>query len=177
MTEPKMTAGSARLYRNNELLRQWPAVAYSATEVPPGEATYRLESQEEVKGAQLSTKLDSAWTFRSGHVGSVTGLPFMAVHFKPRLDARNRARAGVSVIPVSVQRQPGAPVGKVTGLNVDESIDDGKTWQRVKLARVGDKWLAHVTNRSGTAVSLRAVAKDAEGDKAEQRIIRAYRVN
>jgi hypothetical protein len=50
----------------------------------------------------------------------------MAVHFTPALDDPNHARAGAGyTIPITVQRQPGAPTVKVETLTVDISTDDG----------------------------------------------------
>lgn len=177
MNEPKLPAGSARLYRDGELLREWPLAAYVAMDVPPGEASYRLESRLAVKGTEVSTKIDAAWTFRSAHVDGVASLPFMAVHFMPRLDERNRARAGELVIPISVQRQPGAPAVRVRTLTVDVSTDDGQTWRSAKVQRTRDGWSVRVTNPPAAAVSLRAVARDADGNQVEQTILRGYLVN
>ena len=178
LNEPKLPAGSARLYRNGELVEDWPRVAYIRTEVPAADASYRLESEVEVDGTEVSTKISSAWTFRSGHVDGVAALPFMAVHLTPALDDRNHARAGAGyTIPITVQRQPGAPTVKVETLTVDISTDDGVTWRSTKVEQADDGWRTKVTNPAGGAVSLRATATDAEGNKVEQTIIRGYLVN
>jgi subtilisin family serine protease len=178
LNNPKLPAGSARLYRNGELVEDWPYAAFVRAEVPADEASYRLESEVQVSGTEVSTKIDTAWTFRSGHVDGVAALPFMAVQFTPALDDRNRARAGAGyTIPISVQRQPGAPDVKVKTLTVDISTDDGKTWRSSKVERAGSGWRTKVTNPAGGAVSLRATATDADGNKVEQTIIRGYLVN
>jgi subtilisin family serine protease len=178
MNEPKLPAGSARLYRNGELVEDWPRVAYIRTEVPAADASYRLESEVEVDGTAVSTKISTAWTFRSGHVDGVAALPFMAVHFTPALDDRNHARAGAGyTIPITVQRQPGAPTVKVETLTVDISTDDGVTWRSTKVEQADDGWRTEVTNPAAGAVSLRATATDAEGNKVEQTIIRGYLVS
>ena len=176
--EPGSSAGPAKLYRDGELLADWRHAEYVEVPVPAEAASYRLESQVAVAGVEVSTKISNAWTFRSGHVDGVAALPFMAVHFTPVLDDRNHARAGAGfTIPISVQRQPGAPAVKVKSLTVDSSTDDGTTWRSARVERVGDGWRTKVTNPAGGAVSLRATATDADGNKVEQTIIRGYLVN
>lgn len=100
----------------------------------------------------------------------------MAVHFQPTLDDHNRARAGRFVLPITVQRQPGAPAAEVKALQVETSTDDGKSWQAAKVVRRGDGWQTTVTNPSGGAVSLRAKASDSNGNEVTQTFIRGYRV-
>ncbi|ADB31062.1 peptidase S8 and S53 subtilisin kexin sedolisin [Kribbella flavida DSM 17836] len=177
MNHPKLPAGSAKLYRDGELVQDWPYAAFVAADVPPGEASYRLETRVAVEGTEVSPTIDTAWTFRSGHVEGVAALPFMAVHFRPQLDNFNRARAGSGfTIPISVQRQPGAPAVPVKALTVEASTDDGTTWRPVKVERAGAGWRTKVTNEPGAAVSLRASATDADGNKVEQTVLRGYRV-
>jgi subtilisin family serine protease len=177
MNNPKLPAGSAKLYRDGELVRDWPYAAFASADVPPGEASYRLETRVEMAGTEVSPTIDTAWTFRSGHVEGVAALPFMAVHFTPQLDNFNRARAGSGfTIPISVQRQPGASAVPVKVLTVDVSTDDGKTWHPAKVERAGAGWRTKVTNEPGAAVSLRASATDADGNKVEQTVLRGYRV-
>ncbi|MGC4938781.1 S8 family serine peptidase [Kribbella sp. DT2] len=177
MNNPKLPVGSARLYRDGELIEDLPSASAYRVDVPPGAASYRLETAVEAPWSQRSTRLDTAWTFRSAHVDGEAPLPFLAVHYTPELDDHNRARAGSAfAVPISVQRQPGAPAVRVKRLAVDVSTDDGKTWRAAKVERTGDRWRAVVTNPKGAAVSLRAVAEDAEGNKVEQSALRAYQV-
>jgi hypothetical protein len=176
MNEPKLPAGSAKLYRNGELIQDLPRTAYFAAEVPADEATYRLDSRVETPGTDLSPILESSWTFRSGHVEGTGSLPLMAVHFQPALDDHNRARAGRFVLPITVQRQPGAPASPVKALQVEVSTDEGKTWRAAKVVRRGDGWQTTVTNPPGGAVSLRAKASDANGNGVTQTFIRGYLV-
>jgi hypothetical protein len=66
---------------------------------------------------------------------------------------------------------------KVKTLTVEVSTDDGRTWRNSPLVPSIDGWKATATNPAGGAVSLRATAIDAEGNKVEQTIIRSYLVN
>ncbi|QNE18951.1 S8 family serine peptidase [Kribbella qitaiheensis] len=175
VNEPKLPSGSAKLYRDGELVVDWPRAAYVAADVPPAGASYRLETRVETPWSQRSTTVETAWTFRSAHVDGSAALPFMAVNFTPPLDDHNQAQAGSRfVVPVSVQRQPGAPAVRVKNLTVDVSTDDGKTWRAATVHQVGDGWRAEVDNPRGAAVSLRSVAEDVEGNKVEQTVLRGY---
>ncbi|GAB2589186.1 S8 family peptidase [Kribbella endophytica] len=177
MNNAKLPMGSAKLYRDGELVGDWPNAPYLSVDVPPSAASYRLETRVEAPWSQRSTRIDTAWTFRSAQVDGEAALPFMAVHFTPELDDHNRARAGSGfAVPISVQRQPGAPAVRVKRLTVEVSIDDGKTWRPAKVDRVREGWRAEVTNPKGAAMSLRAVAEDVDGNKVEQTVLRGYLV-
>ncbi|MFG1890018.1 S8 family serine peptidase [Micromonospora sp. NPDC049051] len=168
------------LYRNGALVGQTPEPAYGRFEVPPGAADYRLETSSKRSFTDLATEVSATWTFRSRHV---TGddpavLPASAIRFAPRLDRDNTAPAGRSfVIPVTVQRQPGAPPARVAALTVDVSYDGGKTWQQARVRPDGQGWAATVRHPSGAGhVSLRATARDTAGNTVTQRVIQAYRL-
>ncbi|GLH99985.1 S8 family peptidase [Phytohabitans aurantiacus] len=146
--------------------------------VPAERATYRLEAAAKRSVSPLSTEVSATWTFSSARPtdGSVSRTPLMAVRFAPKLDDLNRAPAGRRfAIPVHVQWNTGSEHGKLTGLTVDASYDDGKTWQRVRLAGSGVDRLALLDHPTGSGhVSLKASAVDSNGNAVEQTILRAY---
>ncbi|MGX7673931.1 S8 family serine peptidase [Plantactinospora sp. DSM 117369] len=165
-----------RLYRNGALVGENDTFDYSQFEVPAGRADYRLELNLTQAVGDLTTQVTAEWTFRSGHVDGDTParLPVSAVRFAPTLAAGNSAPAGRSFdIPVTVQRQPGAPHADVRRLTVDASYDDGRTWQRATI-RNGIATLIHPT-RPGY-VSLRASTTDSAGNTTIQTLVRAYRI-
>ncbi|MGC4762179.1 S8 family serine peptidase [Micromonospora sp. DT46] len=168
------------LYRNGTLVGENEEPAYGGFDVPPGAADYRLETSSKRSFTDLSTEVSATWTFRSRHVAGddPAVLPASAIRFTPRLDRDNAAPAGRSfVIPVTVQRQPGAPSARVAALTVDVSYDGGKTWQRARIRGGGDGWTATVRHPAGTGhVSLRATARDTAGNTVTQRVIQAYRL-
>ncbi|MCX4389615.1 S8 family serine peptidase [Micromonospora peucetia] len=168
------------LYRNGVLVGEEPAPGYGEFDVPPGAADYRLETSSKRSFTDLSTEVSATWTFRSGHVAGdePAALPASAIRFAPRLDRDNAAPAGRSfVIPVTVQRQPGAPSARVAALTVDVSYDGGKTWQQARVRPGGQGWAATVQHPAGTGhVSLRATARDTAGNTVTQRVIQAYRL-
>jgi hypothetical protein len=62
--------------------------------------------------------------------------------------------------------------------DLDLDLDDeGATWQRVPLARAGDRWRAKLFPATAGSVSLRAEASDVAGNSVRQTILRAYRLS
>lgn len=170
-----------RLWRNGKLVGESEYAGYGEFAVPPGRADYRLVTSSKRSFTDLSTEVESAWTFRSRHVAGETParLPLSAVRFAPPLRVDNSAPAGQSfVVPVRVQRQPGAPAARVEKLAVDVSYDGGKTWSKAKLVRTStDGWSALLRHPAGPGhVSLRATARDTAGNTVTQRVIQAYRL-
>ncbi|TBL31040.1 peptidase S8 [Verrucosispora sp. SN26_14.1] len=168
------------LYRNGKLVGESPDNGWGDFEVPAGTATYRMETSVKRSFTDLSTEVAAAWTFRSRHVrgDDPVALPASAIRFTPRLDGAHTAPAGRSfVIPVQVQRQPGAPSARTTSVTVEVSYDGGRTWQRARVKKAGSGWKATVQHPKGTGhVSLRAAARDSGGNTVTQRIIQAYRL-
>ncbi|MEV2238527.1 S8 family serine peptidase [Micromonospora sp. NPDC049891] len=173
-------ASRTALYRNGKLVSETTDAGWGQFEVPAGLARYRLETSAKRSVSDLSTEIATTWTFRSRHArgDDPVRLPASAIRFAPRLDERNAAPAGRAfVIPVAVQRQPGAPAAKTAALTVEASYDGGKRWQRAKLRKAGKGWEATVQHPRGAGhVSLRATARDADGNTVTQRIIQAYRL-
>ncbi|MBF9129523.1 S8 family serine peptidase [Plantactinospora sp. S1510] len=150
-------------------------------EVPAAAADYRLE----VTGTRghpvaLSTRVEAAWTFRSGHVAgeNLVRLPLSGIRFSPALDQLNTAPAGQSfLIPVSVRPQPGTTGGGVRSVGVDVSYDDGATWQKATVVAVNGVGTVHVKHpKKSGFVSLRATATDRSGNTVRQTVIRAYEI-
>ncbi|MGC4827881.1 S8 family serine peptidase [Micromonospora arida] len=169
------------LWRNGKLVGESEYAGSGEFAVPPGAADYRLVTSAKRSFTDLSTEVESTWTFRSRHVAGETParLPLSTVRFAPPLRVDNSAPAGQGfVVPVRVQRQPGAPATRVKKLAVDVSYDGGKTWGKAKLVRTSaDGWSALLRHPAGAGhVSLRATARDTAGNTVTQRIIQAYRL-
>jgi hypothetical protein len=94
-------------------------------------------------------------------------LPLLAVDYQAApLGGRNGAVAGRPVtIDLRVARQEGAPASEVVATQLWSSTDDGATWRKVGLKRIGAGHYRGVLQgsslRSGTFVSLRTWARDA----------------
>ncbi|MFF0151396.1 S8 family serine peptidase [Micromonospora sp. NPDC005203] len=170
-----------KLWRNGTLVDENEYAGYGEFTVPPGGADYRLVASSKRSFTDLSTEVESSWTFRSRHVTGDTParLPLSVVRLAPPLRVDNSAPAGRDfVVPVRVQRQPGAPAARVEKIAVDVSYDGGKTWGKARLVRTSaNGWSATLRHPAGTGhVSLRATARDTAGNTVTQKIIQAYRL-
>ena len=169
------------LLRDGQKVGETDAAGFGRFDVPAGEATYRLEVTAERGSAfSSSTKIATAWTFRSGHAGDTpVPLPVAALRFTPRLDDQQSAPGGRPfAVPLAVQWHPDATHGRLRQLTVEVSFDDGATWRRAPVVpRHGGGYAVLLTHpRAGGYVSLRASASDSAGNTVEQTIIKAYRV-
>ncbi|MFK4088427.1 S8 family serine peptidase [Kribbella sp. NPDC020789] len=176
LTDPRLPFGSMRLTRNGEVIYDQQRAPFVKVDVPAEPADYVLHSRATIPDAAVSTVVDTTWSFRSGHVDGTAGLPLMVARFTPRLDNHNAARPGRFVVPVTVQRQPGADPAEVRSLVVEYSADAGKSWTPAPVTRSSSGWLAHVRNPGSGSVSLRSTAVDSQGGKVEQVIENAYLV-
>lgn len=167
------------LYRNGVQVADSPDAGYVLYQAPSSPAEIRVETEATQRRYETSTEIRASWRFRTQSVPGPDGLllPVMAVRFQPELGDDNAAPGGRTYpIPITVERQPGAPPARLASLAVEVSYDDGKTWQRVIPRRNGNDWLALVRNPDRGFVSLRAVAVDTDGNSIDQTIIRAYRI-
>ena len=171
-----IATGSIVLRRGGEELARLDNLSGELT-VPPEAADYELAMTAERGGpATLSTQVDVAWTFRSGHVAGAdpVRLPLSTVRFSPVVDSGNTAPVGESVtIPVSVTAQPGSSAGANRELRVEVSFDDGATWTQATMT--DDRAVVQHPAEAGY-VSLRAHATDTAGNTVRQTVIRAYRI-
>ncbi|WP_109509131.1 S8 family peptidase [Nocardioides speluncae] len=189
------TAGArARYFRDGQ---QVPNLAAMPV---PGPATYRVEYDEpraSDSGSVLAPMVTTAWTFKSSAPtgdpletceipfpdAEVCGaLPVLLVGYDLPLDLRNRAKADDDFeFVVRVGRQPGlADAARVAGATVEVSYDDGVTWDAAAdpdLDRHGNMRVEvehpDLEDTNGF-VSLRVKAWDADGNRTEQTITRAY---
>jgi subtilisin family serine protease len=175
------SARTALYQEDGTLVATSPVAGHLDAPVPAGTAGYRLAVEADRSGsAEVSTRVDAVWTFRSGHVDGwrPAALPLLAVRFAPRLDQDNAAPAGRAYrLPISVQQQPGSDPRSVMELHIDVSYDDGAHWATAGVTRAVDGWVATLDHpAAGGFVSLRAHAEDSEGGTVDQTIIRAYRL-
>jgi subtilisin family serine protease len=166
----------------------------------PGAATYTLKTvyQDGWAGQKTAKTVTTDWTFRSAHVGTATvadpyqctpaafGVkdpcgwqPLLQLGYHLDLSLTDSAPAGRPYrFAVSAwQPQVGGP--KVTGLRMSVSYDDGGSWTPAavfpQLDGTYQVLLFHPPLAATTgAVSLKAEAWDAAGDRVVQRVDRAY---
>ncbi|ROT31669.1 peptidase S8 [Micromonospora sp. HM5-17] len=173
-------SASLTLYRNGVKIGEFDDLE-GDFEVPAEAADYRIEATA-TRGApfSLSTRVEAAWTFRSGHVPGETPhrLPLSTVRFSPPLDQTNTAPAGRWFsIPFSVLSQPGSDAAGIRSVAVDVSYDDGRTWHRARVVASGGtgQVLLRHPEQAGF-VSLRATATDRSGNTVRQTVLRAYAI-
>ncbi|GII78745.1 serine protease [Sphaerisporangium rufum] len=144
-------------------------------ETPEGTGTYTVavSARRNVPYANLATAVESSWTFRSAPAPEFALVEVPSVKLAPHgLSELNRARPG-SVTPLQAR----AEGGKLTGLRLEASTDDGTTWRPLPVVRTGGAWLTVITNpRTAGYVSLRATATGPDGTAVKHTITRAYAV-
>ncbi|WP_332306766.1 S8 family serine peptidase [Saccharomonospora xinjiangensis] len=171
--------GSTKLYRDGELFDEFDLAGAGLFFVPETASEYRLVTEADAAGVTpLSRKVSAEWTFRSQHAENTTQLPLLAVRFTPDLGDDHAAKRGEALrIPVSVQRNGEAGEPKLSALRIQVSFDGGASWKSVRHRTVEGERVITVTAPKGAKdVSLRAVAKDVDGNALKQTIIGAYPV-
>lgn len=121
-----------------------------------------------IAGRRWQRRFDDAQTPEPG--------PARLVDYDLNLDLRNQPSGEPAVFTVA--RMAGSGEAEVTGLRFWTSVDDGETWQDVRVRPLGGgRFGAPLpVPVKGQAVSLRVTAKDAGGSGVDQRVIRAHRV-
>jgi subtilisin family serine protease len=166
-----------KLYRDGRQVAESAEAGAVFYPAPAAAARYRVDTELTQRAFDTSTKVTASWWFRSGPVTGTAAVPLgaLAVRFSPTLDAANRAPGGIAyLIPIAVDRHPGAAPAEVTSLTVDVSYDDGRTWRKTRVQRTEHGWVAAVRHPDRGFVSLRTEAVDTTGGGVRQTIIRAY---
>ncbi|MEU1725108.1 S8 family serine peptidase [Nonomuraea sp. NPDC005692] len=147
--------------------------------LPQADAAYTLTASSRRPEANLSTAVDAVWTFHSARTAKPEPLPLMAVRYAPQgLDDANRARPGSrTILPIQVERAPGAARAAVSSIRLEASADDGRTWRPVHVRASRSGWTARLDNPATAGyVSLRATVTDKAGNGVTQTVTRAYAV-
>jgi subtilisin family serine protease len=154
-----------------------------AWDVPAGTADYELRQtvRRNRPGWGLSTTVETSWTFRSGHVAGPAALPLLEVGYAVPLDENNAMPAarptgfGLTVTP-----QAGAGPATIATVQCEVSYDDGGSWQRLAVHRVGSGWRVdppaggHPGGHPGGYASLRVTATGPGGASVRQTVVRAF---
>jgi subtilisin family serine protease len=182
--EPPLIMQALRLYRNGRLLASSTTEPFLQTAVPPARARYRLE--RDFDGDPVLAMADRSrtrWWFDSAAPAGEFGvLPLLEVDYDAApLGGRDGAVAGRPVtVDLNVHRSEGAAEREVAATILWFSTDDGGSWTRVRLRRLGPGRYRGVLPGgrlvSGSFVSLRAWARDAGSSRIHQTLLRAFPV-
>jgi hypothetical protein len=146
--------------------------------LPAATGTYRLvHNQDSADGLPISTRVTTAWTFRSTGPpdDNAVAVPLFALDYALPLDDANHQSGATATF--NVRQSHSVPAQRVTAFTVWTSIDDGVSWTAAPIRRKGtDSFTARLpTPSAGQAVSLRVAATGNDGSAIDQTIIRAYR--
>jgi subtilisin family serine protease len=173
-------AGSVELSRDGVLIDRVfnPGQAYITVPSTPG--TYTLHTEvfrEEAPYWNLSPRVSTQWTFRSGRTNSPQALPLLDVDWRLPVDVANSVPARQNVdAEMMVNRQPGSPPAKVTSVTVKVSYDGANTWRSASVQKSGANWRVRIPGGGtpGGYADLRVTVSAADGSCVEETIIRAY---
>lgn len=163
----------------------WPRV--SITNLDPASRTYRFEADiaREAPWWPTSTATSTAWTITSQASATRQVLPFLMVDYDTGLDLTNTAAhprdEHRGVLDLEVRHQAGSAAAAVAGARVWISHDDGVTWQSRPVRSLGEgRFQANLPSsdaEDGTGfASVRVEAWDADGNRIEQEVTRAWRL-
>ncbi|MFD7502358.1 S8 family serine peptidase [Streptomyces sp. NPDC059850] len=149
--------------------------------VPAAKADYRLtiDARRTAEWSAYSTRTLTEWDFTSAHTTGPTALPLLSLDYDLGVDLLGRAKAGKRfTFDLTPRHQEGATAAKTRSLKAWVTYDDGATWKAVKLQRDGAAYEATVNHpRLGATngfTGLRVQATDADGNRIDQTVIRAY---
>ncbi|MGA5065153.1 S8 family serine peptidase [Streptomyces exfoliatus] len=171
---PVNVSATTKLYRDGVEVgaNDDPLTGWKPFTVDAADAAYRLETSVERPAglAAVSTRIDAAFTFRSGQVAATTALPVSTVRFAAPVDLASRVPAGRQVrVPVTVQGS--AAGGNLKSLAVSVSYDDGKTW---RPAQVRNGVISVTSPAKDSGISFSAVVTDKQGNTSTLKIHNAW---
>jgi hypothetical protein len=171
--------GSTVLLKDGKQIGRSDVPGIGTFDLPRGPGRFQLiaDADRPASAGQypaLSTKTRAEWTFRAGNRGNGReALPLLDIRFGLPLDDHNSAAAGQELTgDVTAVHQPGARTSPAPVQSVEVSFDEGKTWQRATVT--GNQVKIPVGGTAGGYVSLRATARDADGNTVTETVTRAY---
>ncbi|TWP49287.1 S8 family serine peptidase [Lentzea tibetensis] len=153
--DPEVDRGSLTLSRDGQVFgtSRMPSFGYFEN-VPPGPLKLEMTASRTQPWWGLSTRIDSAWTFRTTPLAVKYGVPDNTMD-------RHRTFTVSFTRPAKTVR-------------VWSSVDDGRTWTALQVHKAGANWLVLPSGARGAHVSLRVAATAPNGDTVDQTVVRAY---
>ncbi|WP_432043575.1 S8 family peptidase [Streptomyces cadmiisoli] len=178
---------STSVYQGDTLLEQAPTYWATVRGLKPERLPYRIVSEQSrgTWASPYSTSTRTVWDFTSGAgaPNDMEPLPLVQLDYDVDTDFSGKAHRGaeLTVKPAMPGQWPTAyadlPPVAFQGVTLQLSYDDGATWHRTSLKRTSDGrgWRAELNAPKGAKfVTLKAGARDAEGNAVEQTITRAF---
>ncbi|GLZ78542.1 serine protease [Actinorhabdospora filicis] len=139
-----------------------------------GTISIACEGRRKVGWSELGTRASAEWSFALRPGADVPTVS--AVRFDASGVSDGYARRSLpQLVVLEVREQAGAAPTAVRDLVFEVSYDEGATWKKVPVTRVGDAGLATLTHPAGaTSVSTRLSAVDDAGGSVRQTMIRSY---
>jgi subtilisin family serine protease len=141
--------------------------------VAPGTADFAVSYEQDGQAPYVHHST-TRWTFRSGDPSDGDDLlPLVTVGYRLPLDTTNRLTGGTATFTV---RNIASSRTGARSLKVWTSTDAGATWEPAPVRRTTARKFAVTLPEvaPGTAVSLKADARDRRGNRIEQALIDAY---
>ncbi|MFK4264791.1 S8 family serine peptidase [Streptomyces milbemycinicus] len=168
------------LYADGKLVGEAP-YGSGTFQVPTDKAAYKLtiDAERTADWAAYSTKTSTEWDFTSARTAEAKALPLLSVDYDLALDLFGRTKAGRQFsFQLAPRHQEGAEESKIKTVKAWVSYDDGGTWKEARLtgSRAGYKaTVKHpALGASNGFVALRVQATDADGNRIDQTVTRAY---
>jgi len=138
--------------------------------------TLDLTASRDPKLWPTSTRTHTVWTVKSSpSSGDNNTLPVLQIAYQVTTDLAGNRAGGVQALSLQPYHLDGAVgAGTVGTPKFEVSFNDGKTWIRVPVVKVGGSYLAIFTAPKSGFVSLRTTASDSKGNAVTQTVIRAY---
>ncbi|MED7822948.1 PA domain-containing protein [Streptomyces chiangmaiensis] len=176
------------IYQGDTLLAQSPDYYASATGLKPERLPYRIVSEfsRGTWASPYSTRTRTVWDFTSaaGQQYQNLPLPLVQLDYDVNTDFSGKASrdAAFTIKPAKPSGQwPKAyaelPPAAFQDGTLQLSYDDGATWHPAHLTRTPDGrgWRTELNAPEGARfVTLRAGARDSDGNAVEQTIVRAF---
>ncbi len=172
---------SASLERNGVEVGSSSEEAGVFVDVPADAADYKftLDAKRETGYWLYSTQIKSVWSFKSKG-GDDEVMPLVLADLDvPQADDLNRVPAGQPIkLTLGLRHQAGSNATATFAAPSLELSYDGVHWTKLPLAKASDgsytTTVTHPAAQAGHAPSLRLTAADADGNKLEQQITKAY---
>lgn len=182
--------GAFRFYQDGVKVGEtaWPRVRITNLDPEPHTYRFEVDMTREADWWPTSTETSTAWTLEESERPDQTErLPFLLVDYETELDLTNTAptpadRQGPATLDLRVRHQAGADAPAVAGAKVWISYDDGETWEKRPVRALGGGEFRAVLDSPDPAdtptgyVSLRFEAWDADNNRIEQEVTRAWRL-